>query len=241
MLKSLLTLPLLFSAGALVNNTRIDYQSDFILEANSRGNYTIVGVNEEAIHKSELRIYYNENKVIDEIDHDAFTACMNLSSLMISYCVTNVNDVIFPSTLYSVKYTGSEEQYSALGISKAFHVMQYYACDEGFINYWNTFIRPEEKTSICDISKETFNTLYGKYIQLTSDEKTVVDNATDKAGAKIGASMKELVNLFYKPNSSKAKSEWNQSGAITLIIIISVVGMTSICIFFLMKTKKLID
>lgn len=241
MLKSLLALPLLASSiGMQVNATHTDYLNDFVLTINERGNYTVTGVVESSKNKEELRVYYDENKVVDEIDSDAFVTCPNLTTLMFSYSITHIdNDAL--DNIVVVKYTGSEEQYNALGITKTFSSIYYYACDEGFINYWNTTIRPEKGTSICDISKETFNTLYSRYIQLTSEEKAVVDTTLDKAGAKIGDSMQELVNLFYKPNSSKPKSEWNQSGAITLIIVISVIGMTSICIFFLLKTKKLID
>ena len=190
---------------------------------------------------SEIRVYYNQEKPIDEIADNAFTPCTNLSTVMFSYSITHITNNAFPDSVTTVKYTGSEEAYNALGLTKTFTSLSFYACDEGFVNYWNDVIRPQEKTSICEMSKDTFNALYGKYILLNSEEKAVVDNTVDKAGAKIGASMQELVNMFYKPNGSKAKSEWKQSGAITLIIIISVIGMTSICVFFLLKTKKLID
>mgnify|MGYP003505523415 FL=1 len=35
--------------------------------------------------------------------------------------------------------------------------------------------------------------------------------------------------------------EWNQKGAITLILIIAVIGMTSITVFYLLKTKQIIE
>jgi hypothetical protein len=122
---------------------------------------------------------------------------------MFSYSITHIDNEALDNIVV-VKYTGSEEQYNALGITKTFSSIYYYACDEGFINYWNAVIRPEKGTSICDISKETFNTLYSRYIQLTSEEKSVVDTTLDKAGAKIGDSMQELVNLFYKFNTKEA-------------------------------------
>ena len=241
MLKSLIALPLLASGIGFTSITVSPSIDGLVLASNERGNYTVVDVEDSLVSASEIRVYYNKDKVIDEIDDDAFIDCTNLSTLMFSYSITHITNNAFPNTVTSVKYTGSEEAYNALGITKKFTSKYFYACDEGFVNYWNDVIRPQEKTSICDMSKDTFNEVYGKYILLNAEEKKVVDNTVDKAGAKIGASMQELVNMFYKPNGSKAKSEWNQSGAITLIIIISVIGMTSICIFFLLKTKKLID
>ncbi|MCR5505991.1 MAG: hypothetical protein K6F07_03260 [Bacilli bacterium] len=241
MLKSFALLPLLVGGLGFINNAVSPSVDGLVLQSNSRGNYTVIGVEEGLKNASEIRVYYNENKIIDEIDSGAFTSCANLTTLMFSYSITNINDAVFPSNVTTVKYTGSEASYQALGLTKEFLSLSYYACDEGFINYWNDVIRPTKTTSICDLSKETFNVLYSKYILLNNEEKNVVDNTVDKAGAKLGASMQELINLFYKPNNSKTKSEWNQSGAITLIIIISVIGMTSICVFFLLKTKKLID
>ena len=241
MFKSLLALPLLLGGIGLANNTVSPDVSGLILESNSRGNYTVIGVEESLKDNSEIRVYKNENQLIDEIDDSAFIACPNLTTIMFSYSITNISDAVFPNTVTTVKYTGSQQAYEALGLTKQFSSLSFYACDEGFVNYWNDVIRPESKSSICEMTKSAFNDIYGRYLALSNEEKAVVDNTVDKAGAKIGDSMKELVNLFYKPTNSKPKSEWRQSGAITLIIIISVIGMTSICVFFLLKTKKLID
>ena len=68
-----------------------------------------------------------------------------------------------------------------------------------------------------------------------------MDAYTDLAGSTIKDSMKELNRHFATPDGAKKSEEWNQTGAIILIIIIAVIGMTSITVFFLLKTKQIID
>ena len=231
---ALLASPLLINApkASLVNE-------GLVVNPNDRGNYTLTGVS--SVNSEEIRIYYKENQVIDEISDTAFTTCTQLNSLMISKCVLYVNDAAFIDSINTVNYTGSQEQFEALNITKQFGQINYYACDEGFINYWNEKVRTSAEVSICDMSKSDFQALYALYSNLSLTDRKTVDESKDIANEKIGESMAVLINQFKTPQSSQPKNEWKQSGAITFIIIVSVIGMTSICIFFLLKTKQIIS
>ena len=240
MIKTLLALTLLASPLLINNTSKASLVNDgLIVEQNERGNYTLTGVS--SVNSEEIRIYYNESKIIDEISDTAFTTCTQLNSLMISKCVLYVNDAAFIDSISTVNYTGSQEQFEALNITKEFANINYYACDEGFINYWNEKVRTSAEVSICDMSKSDFQALYALYSNLSLTDRKTVDETKDIANEKIGESMAVLINQFKTPQSSQPKNEWKQSGAITFIIIVSVIGMTSICIFFLLKTKQIIS
>lgn len=240
MIKTLLALTLLASPLLINNTLKASLVNDgLIVEQNERGNYTLTGVS--SVNSEEIRIYYNESKIIDEISDTAFTTCTQLNSLMISKCVLYVNDAAFIDSISTVNYTGSQEQFEALNITKEFANINYYACDEGFINYWNEKVRTSAEVSICDMSKSDFQALYALYSNLSLTDRKTVDETKDIANERIGESMAVLINQFKTPQSSQPKNEWKQSGAITFIIIVSVIGMTSICVFFLLKTKQIIS
>ena len=240
MIKTLLALTLLASPLLINNAPKAPLVNDgLIVEQNERGNYTLTGVS--SVNSEEIRIYYNESTIIDEISDTAFTTCTQLNSLMISKCVLYVNDAAFIDSISTVNYTGSQEQFEALNITKEFTKINYYACDEGFINYWNEKVRTSAEVSICDMSKSDFQALYALYSNLSLTDRKTVDETKDIANEKIGESMAVLINQFKTPQSSQPKNEWKQSGAITFIIIVSVIGMTSICVFFLLKTKQIIS
>ena len=241
MFKGLLfALPLLFSG--LLAQPRLDGgpNPSFVTEQNERGNYTLTGVDSSLYGASEIRIYYDAEHLIDEVSDTAFNNCSELTTLMLSYSVTHITDTAL-SSVNVIQYTGSESAFAALNLTGEYTV-RYYAYDEGFIKYWNDEVRPEEKKSICDMTQAEFNKIYVLYSNLLQKDKKVVDNYVDAAGAKISESMAALIKMFKSTQPSKnTTTEWNQSGAITLIIIISVIGMTSICIFFLLKTKQIIS
>lgn len=241
MLKGLLfALPILFAGLLAQPRLEEGHNSSFIIEQNERSNYTLTGVESGLYDASEIRIYYDETNLIDEISDTAFANCTNLSSIMLSYSVTHITDTAL-NTINTIQYTGSESAFAALNLTGEYTV-HYYAYDEGFIKYWNDEVRPEEKKSICDMTQADFNKIYALYSNLLLKDKKVVDNYVDAAGAKISDSMAALIKMFKSTQPSKnTTTEWNQSGAITLIIIISVIGMTSICIFFLLKTKQIIS
>ena len=240
MFKSLALFPLLFTSA--LGNQESSKNPAFNLEINERGNYTIVSVKSDYASNKEIKTYYDQECLIDEISDDAFVSCTNLQTLVLSYSITHISNNAFIDSIKTVKYTGSAEQYAQLGITKGFDNISYYSSDEGFINYWNLNIRPNADSNICNITNETFRTAYTLYCELTITERDIVNTSLDKAGEKIGSSMKVLINQFnVNPQPSNKGTTWNQKGALSFIIVVAVIGMTSICVFYLMKTKQIID
>lgn len=237
----LMLTPLLIAPSFKNANSKEDYKDVLIVSENARGNYTLTGI-DSSFSGSELRIYHYDDLIIDEIDDDALTGS-NISILGLSNYVTYLSDDLFnnASTVQIINYTGSEDEFDSLNLTYEFDHVYYYALDEGFINYWNTYIRPSEDTNICEISQSTYYSVYSLYVNLSNDDKEVVDAYTDLAGATIKDSMKELSNQFTPSSASNSTEEWNQTGAITIIIVISLIGMTSITVFFLLKTKNIIQ
>ena len=230
-----LTIPFMNQKPA-VDNYHSGFESPLITETNERGNKTLTGV---ASLNANVLIYADFE--IDEISDTAFQGT-TFTSLMISNYVTHMTDNVFTnSSIVTVNYTGSREEFSALNLSFDINHVNEYAFDEGFINYWNKEIRPEENTNICNITQQTFSKVYGLYKALEIDDKNYVDAYEDKGGAKIKDSMIELIDIFGQTSPSHKNDEWNQTGAITFIIVIALIGMTSITVFFLLKTKKIID
>ena len=222
-------------------NVKEDYKSALITEVNARGNYTLTGV-DASFSGSEFRLYHYDDLLIDEVSDTAFNGT-TFTSLMLTRSVSYIDDDVFDNAtnIKNLFFTGSESEYQSLNLSHSFTSVSYYAKDEGFIYCWNTKIRPTKDTNICSISKETFNQVYSLYKQLDKKDLQTVDAYVDLAGAKIADSMKQLVNYFSESKPSRKNDEWNQAGAITLIIFIAVLGMTSITVFFLLKTKHIID
>ena len=222
-------------------NTAQDYKSALTTELNERGNYTLTAVDASSFG-NEFRLYHYDDLLIDEVSDTAFNGT-TFSSLMLTYSVTHINDAVFEnaSNIKNIFFTGSEAEYQALNLTHPFNSVSYYSKDEGFICFWNREIRPTKDSNICSISKATFNQVYSMYKQLDKNDLQVVDAYVDLGGAKISDSMKQLVNHFSESKPSRKNDEWNQTGAITLIIFIAVLGMTSITVFFLLKTKHIID
>ncbi len=217
------------------------YRTHLITEENERGKYTVTGIADGYLDKDTNRIYsFNDNQ-IDEIADTAFSGT-SFSTITFSKDITHINNAVFENApnITKILFTGSQEEFEALNLSFNISNVSFYQVDEGFINYWNTNIRPSENTNICDITREKFSTVYGLYNHLIKSDLDIVNNYVDLANAKISDSMKELINVFSESGSQTKKDEWNQTGAITLIIIIAVIGMTSITVFFLLKTKNII-
>lgn len=233
----------LFSLGMPkeTKNAKSDYKDMLVTVANERGNYTLMGIS-PSFSGDEFRIYHYDDLIIDEIDDSAFSG-VTFTSLMLTNDVDYINDAAFDtgSSIKRLYFTGSEDEFAELHLNHSFDYVSYYSKDEGFINFWNEKIRKTEDVNICDISKDTFNRLYALYKNLSAEDLVTVDNYKDIAGAKISDSMKELIRVFAGTQPSQKKDEWNQTGAITLIIVVAVLGMTSITIFFLLKTRHIID
>ena len=243
MLKSIFLLSLALPLGITFNQepkslatNNSDY---FIVEQNERDNYTITGVTDRAKNYSELRIYNDESGLIDEIADNAFESCAYLKTLMLSSSVKYVESTTI-SNIERINYTGSKEEFQSLSLTYT-GIVKYYACDEGFMNYWNSSVRPTEDISICDMSKEEFDVVYDLYKNLSKKDRDAVDKEEDIAGESISSSMKELMDMFIKKNPSSRKDELTQDNAIGVIIVIALIGMTSICVFYLLKTKDVIS
>lgn len=220
----------------LANNT--DYKSCLVTSLNERNNYTLNSIS--SFTGSEFRLYHYDDLLIDEVSDTAFSG-QTFTTLMLTNSVTHISKTAFDNcpSITKIKFTGSKEEYQALGDLPA--TTYFYACDEGFMNYWNKYIRPEAGSNICSISKATFQDINVLYKNLSTEDLAVVDATKDLAGATIKESMKELIRVFSGSEGSQKTEEWNQTGAITLIIIVAVIGMTSITIFFLLKTKHIIE
>ena len=236
-------LPLLFLAsifGLSTNVSKDDFKAALNVTSNERGNYTLVSIDDSSL-EDELRIYRYDDQLIDEIADNAFSGT-SFTSVAISNCVTLIGTNAFAgqTTLTTCNFTGSEEEWNSLNVVYAFNRVNYYAIDEGFINYWVKEVRPTADTNICEITKDQYNFIRELYSDLSAEDKAVVDIYEDLAGSTIKDSIKELNRHFASPEGAKRSEEWNQTGAITLILIIAVIGMTSITIFYLLKTKQII-
>ena len=220
-----------------------DYRAALVCTEKEGGTYRLdsIDTSVEGLG-SELRIYRYDDMVIDEIADNAF-AGTSFTSIAISNCVTVINTDAFAGqdTITTLYFTGSEEECDALYPNYTFEHIYYYAIDEGFINYWNKEVRPDANTNICEITKEEYSYIRDLYTSLSAEDRAVVDGYTDLAGATIKDSIKELNLHFAAPNEAKNSEDLDQTGAITIILIIAVIGMTAITIFYLLKTKKIID
>ena len=221
--------------------TKDDYRAALNCTLKENGNYKLESIDATGLG-SEMRIYYYEDMVIDEIADDAFSGT-SFTTVAISNCVTNINTNAFrgQDTITTCYFTGSEDEFDSLYPDYTFESIWYYAIDEGFINYWNKEVRPTAESNICEITNDKYEYVRGLYTSLSAEDKTTVDAYEDLAGSSIKDSIKELNLHFANPDGPKKSEEWNQTGAITLILIIAVIGMTSITIFYLLKTKKIID
>ena len=224
----------------LINNT-VNYRQQFNDVLNSRNNYSVNSVNEAYLNETSLRLYSYSDHRIDEVLNNTFinSSCTNL---MLSREVTYISDDVFNNSQIKIlNYSGSEQQYNALGITYHFDKINYYAFDEGFINFWNENIRLSEEDNICLIDKSVFAKVYSMYVKLSEDDLAVVDAYVDKGNAKIKDSMKTLINHFSNGNNANQSEEISQTSALIFIIVVSIIGMTSICIFFLLKEKHIIE
>lgn len=220
------------------------YLSDLIYEENVDDTLTVIGVNESSINKNNLRIYgYHEtlNKEITKISSNAFIAVSNLSSLMISNNIEVIeNNALNISSLTTINYTGSIDEWNQLNYDTSIQVIDY-SFDEGFINYWNKYIRPTKNSSVCDISKERYSELKFKYNSLGSLDRNNVNEYIDIAGESIEDSLHYLENYFNPKEEQPKENKISKDVAMTIVIGIAIFGMTSIAVFYLLMKKNIIS
>ena len=228
----------------LVGSPHDSYRAYLNTADKGDGTFKVTSIKDEYKSAGNIRIYRFDENPIDEIDDFAFLDT-TFSSVVISKDITHINDAAFTNApnITNIYYTGNMEDFAKLNLSFDTNHVYPYSVDEGFIYYWNTVIRPVDSINLChDTDRATYNYCLSLYNKLSKEDLDVVNSYVDVANAKIGDSMKELINYFGKENGSQKRGdEWNQTGAITLIIVIAIIGTTSIAIFFLLKTKNIID
>lgn len=218
------------------------YTSDFVYELKEDDTYLIKEVREESIDKTNLRLYGTYNDVaVSEISSNLFNGCNSLTKVMVSSTFTSLpSGLLELDTVTTIEYTGSLEQFNGLNYQTNKTVIEY-SCDEGFINYWNTYIRPTPTSSICDITEDTYNDLIAKYEVLNSYDEAIVNNYVDLGGEKISDSIEYLEVLFSPAQPSNKKTEISKSVTLSIIIGVAIFGMTSIAIFYLLMKKNIIS
>lgn len=244
-----LSLSLLFVAATfsgndfqIVHASENPYVYCFEYEEKSNGNYIVKNVEYGNLADDDLRIYGNvDGHVVDEIDINCFNDVHYLSSLMISNNIEIIPqgtlDIV---TLTEIRFTGGLDEWADIGYTTNLPVYEY-SFDEGFINYWNKFIRPEADTSICDVSNEQYTELLNLYNNLSAFDKSVVDSYVDKGNESIGDSMKYLKAFFAPEEPKKNTAEIDKKTTLSIIVGIAVFGMTSIAVFYLLMKKNIIS
>ena len=171
-------LPLLFLTsifGLSTNVSKDDFKAALNVTSNERGNYTLVSIDDSSL-EDEPRIYRYDDQLIDEIADNAFSG-ISFTSVAISNCVTLIGTNAFAgqTSLTTCNFTGSEEEWNSLNVTYVFNRVNYYAIDEGFINYWVKEVRPTADTNICEITKDQYNYIRELYSDLSAEDKAVVD------------------------------------------------------------------
>ena len=225
MLKGLLA-SLMLSAS--IAGLSCPYSTDVVVD-----NHVLTEVTDKT--GTEVRIY--KEKEVTTIANNAFDGCA-FESIMISSTVTTIN-ASFPDTLSLINYTGPSANISFAIPENV--VVNEYACDEGFMNYWVEFIRPNISSSICNVDKATYLRMKLLYQELSDYDKAIIDGTADGTG-KIADSIAFLDNNFSNSNKANTKEkEISQTAMITLILAVASFGMTSIGLFYLLKDKKVIE
>ena len=222
-----------------VNAFNDGYDSSFVYEEKSSGTYKITGITDTSL--TNLRVYgeSSDNKIVDEIDHNAFTSLSNLDSIMISKDIDLIySDSLDFSNLDYLYYTGSIGEWNSNNIQSS-AVIYDYAFDEGFINYWNLYVRPTKDESICNIGEAKYKELLNRYNALPTEDYHRVNEYEDLAGETIEESM-EYLDEFFNPKEKPKSEELPKDLTLILIICISVFGMSMIAIFYLLKKKDII-
>ena len=231
MFKTIFTLFVLLGGIGLSNTTPLppEYSTDFIVE-----NGVLVGVQNEAKSSyHQFRIYSNSG--ITSVAADAFEGC-TVNSIMISDTVQHFYPVLNEGTV--VNLTKEKSAYSFELPTNL--VINEYACDEGFINYWDLFIRNNVDQSICNVSREHYVKIKNLYSNLSNGDKLTVNHISDGTGT-IEDSLKYLDGHFNSSPSQKVDREIPKTVMITVILVIASFGMTAIGIFYVLKDKKVIN
>jgi len=242
-MKFLSFIPLLFtpllSANAIDiarSNTYLEYEGS-----------AVTGIKSDYLDLEEYRVYssYSEDSLnFTSISASFLNGNTKEATLMISNGITTIDEnALEGATVSEIKFTGSKEEWTALNFVTSLDVT-YYQCDEGFINYWNIYVRPEATSNICDVSEDTYNTLKSMYAILNASDRSVVDSYSDSANETIKDSMAYLKSTYTSSVDTSTETDLTtleQETYIGIIAAISIFGMSSISIFYLFKRKGIIQ
>ena len=117
------------------------------------------------------------------------------------------------------------------------------AASDSFIAYWEDDFRVNNP-AVCDISYDAYKPMYTRYLELSKEDREVVNATKDKLEPEytIGAIIRTLVNKFY-PNNRKVqqdKQKLDQSTIIIIATVVALVGASSISILYILKNNKVI-
>ena len=218
----------------------------FNLTDNGDNTYIISSLKDNNL--SEYRFYssYVENDTeckISGISPNLFNDLANDASVMVSKYIENYNGDLFSNEkIKTINFTGSKTEWDSKNVVVS-QTINYYAFDEGFVAYWCDFIRPTPESDICSISKETYQELRNKYDSLSLEDRYVVNEMKDYAGESIEDTMIYLSKYFSEQSSANTKTKSNLPQDMTLGIIVSIAifGMTTICIFYILKKEGIIN
>ena len=116
-----------------------------------------------------------------------------------------------------------------------------------FLTYWKEDFRKDNSgniIAICDISYSSYKEMYSKYVVLSNEDRKTVNATPDyEEGYTIGDSIKELIRIHSNHVNTKdvERRTLNQSSTIIIIVVIAVFGMSTICVFFVLKNNKIIQ
>lgn len=118
---------------------------------------------------------------------------------------------------------------------------------DNFLSYWRDDFRKDDKgeiIAICDITYNSYREMYDKYVLLTNDDRKTVNSTPDyEEGYTIEDSIKELIRIHANHTNTKQaeRRTLDQSSTIIIIVAIAVFGMSTICVFFVLKNNKIIQ
>ncbi len=242
------TLPLLLTSSSGLSNPAYKLDDLYEYAQENDESYTINKVKDSALHLTDFRIYgqkYNEgNKLIKKVNTDTFKD-INLSSIMISEDV----EIYLPSlNNVTIFYTGNEEQFANFLArnnlsNEDIKEVYFEACDEGFLNFWSENISP--LNSICDLLEPNMKDTYDKLMRLynglaLTQDKYHVDKIMEDEQT-IGETIEYLSSLINPQMAKPVEIEMEQDTMLIFILIVASIGMTSICIFYLLREKNIID
>ena len=116
---------------------------------------------------------------------------------------------------------------------------------EEFLTYYKEDFRKDDKGEIipiCDITYASYKEMYNKYIALSVEERTEVNNTPDyEEGYKIEDSIKTLIGMYATAPKQNNRMTLDQSTTIIAVVVVAVFGMSTICVFFVLKNNKIIE